>query len=97
MKLVAIDFETATVELQCSDCYGSGYCQTPDADWCEDCGGTGSVSVYLGTLIANLAVAGALCWSHRLGLNAMIPAHRAALRSWGPNTRGEYAPTWSKP
>ncbi len=98
MKLVAIDFECATVELECATCGGTGELRMSrhdmDPDWCPSCSGNRVAAFYFGIFLANLAVAGALTESWILGAKAgaqWADNIDTSGDAWAPNARGDAA------
>jgi hypothetical protein len=111
MKLVDINFEEACVSFECEACGGTGEQLAPgrdtDPDYCGQCGALGIHVEYLGTLFANLAVAGALCAAFELGQQwefafrvypggARIRREYADRKHWRPNLDARAVPGWGR-
>jgi hypothetical protein len=111
MKLVDINFEEACVSFECEACGGTGEQLAPgrdtDPDYCGQCGALGIHVEYLGTLFANLAVAGALCAAFELGRGyeryfQLAPGSRtmreihADRHAWRPNLNARAVPGWGR-
>lgn len=87
-----IDFELALIWFDCPQCR----VVTPPGGFCEGCNNAGEYPFYLGTLFANLAIAGGLCAAFeaggRLGYArcASFPVD-VTDRCWRPNVDGRMA------
>jgi hypothetical protein len=91
-----IDFDSAMIWFDCARCGGTGEERVGHGrDLCEGCDGVQEHAVYIGTLLANLAVAGALCEAFEHGLKAgayYAVGNYKDPAPWWPNTSGHAMP-----
>ena len=94
-----IDFESALIFFDCARCGGTGMVQLARGrDLCEGCDGAQQHTVYLGTLFANFAIAGALCAAFKLGRAHGVDEAATQVgmwpstNPWQPNTDGREVP-----
>lgn len=71
---IGIDFESALVFFTCERCEGTGEVRMsrsdPSPDYCPGCDGNREHIVYIGTWLANLAIAAGLCAAFYAGFGA---------------------------
>jgi len=91
-----IDFDLSIIWFDCEHCRGN-FGQFPGG-FCEGCSNTNQWPLYLGTLFANFAVAGALCAAFKLGRAHGVDEAATQVgmwpstNPWQPNTDGRAVP-----
>jgi len=96
MGIAVIDFDSSIIWFDCEHCRGN-FGQFPGGS-CEGCSNTNQWPLYLGTLLANLAIAGALCAAFKLGRAHGVDEAATQVgmwpsaNPWQPNTAGRAVP-----